>query len=188
MLTIFDYFGVIAQDHFWYQAQDIAAGRHKSADMQEFNRVVNIGDMSWDEFCHKVANDIGLSVDDVRAGYQKHKVTPHIVELIHDLRSAGHRTALLSNASAEYLVPIMTKLGFGLLFDSVYISSDMGYAKPDKRAFSHVLNMEKLLPHEAIMIDDNAINVDSATSVGMAGIVFNDVLSCRESLKKLLIL
>ena len=84
-------------------------------------------------------------------------------------------------------MPIMTKLGLGQLFDAVYISSDIGYAKPDSRAFLHVLSAEKLLPHEAVMIDDNAINVDTAISLGMIGVVFESVQACRVALKKALI-
>lgn len=185
MLIIFDYFGVIAQDYFWYAAQDVAAGRHKLAEMRALSLAVNIGDLSWTEFCQNVATDIGETYEYVVQGYQDQRITPHIVQLLYEIKTAGHQLVLLSNASHGYLLPSMRKLGLDKFFDNIFVSSEMHLSKPDPQAFLFALNAMSVLPADSIMIDDNPANIEAAMALGVAGVLFVSADQCRRELTTL---
>jgi len=79
----------------------------------------------------------------------------------------------------------MEHLGLNNLFENVYVSSEIGFAKPDKRAFQYVLKQTGVTADKAIMVDDSARNIDSAKTIGIQGIIFNprdDVLGEIKSL------
>lgn len=182
MLFIFDYFGVVAQDHFWYTAQAGVAAHGHSEQMRSVSLKMNVGEVSWDDYCRAVAADLAVSFDEIQKRYTEHKITPHIVELLHDIKAEGHGIVLLSNASSEYLLPIMRRLSLDKLFERTFVSSDMHFVKPDPRAYEYVLKEMNTAPSEAILIDDNAQNVDGARSCGLAGILFESTDTCRKEL------
>ena len=175
---IWDYFGVIAQDAFWYTAAQIAKGRGTHELMDELHHKVDLGQITWDEYCRAVSVDISVPYDEVVDRYQQHNIKPETIMAIKHLPEHTH--VLLSNASHTYLLPIMERLGLNSLFKQVFVSSSIGYAKPDKRAFEVVLKMMDVEAQDAIMVDDSPGNVEAARAIGMKGIVFepgNDVLS-----------
>ncbi len=188
MLVVFDYFGVIAEDTFWDEAKRRAVMGGEAEEMRELLDEMNVGDISWREYCENVSVEIGVSAEDIDRRYQEHNVTPHVVDVLHAVKRAGHTVVLLSNASGEYLTLVMGRLGLDRLFDRIFVSSDMHLTKPDPRAYEYVLSEMQSEPGDAVMIDDNARNVDGAISVGMKGIIFESVPQCREQLHKLVVL
>ena len=172
MLIIFDYFGVLAQDGFWYESKATATVHHKGKHLASLNRKSDLGEISWSDYCGAVAKDLKLPTEQVMKQYQDHKINTSVVRLAHSLKEKGYTIVLLSNASSEYLLPIMKKLGLDALFDKIFVSSDIHLAKPDPLAYEYVLNEMGFEPYEAVMIDDSQHNVDSAISVGMRGIVY----------------
>jgi len=184
-VIIFDYYGVIAQDAFWYEVKGIEAGKHKSEYIQKLSDEVNVDKISWQEFCEAVARDLGLSIEVVRERYADHKIKPGIVELIGTLRQK-YRIVLLSNASAEQLVPVMQHLGLDKLFERMFVSSQIGLMKPNPEAYLSVVRELNVEPNECVMIDDAKRNIDSAVALGMKGIVFEDTAACNIQLQALL--
>lgn len=183
MLIIWDYFGVIAQDSFWYTADRLAGGKDKSENIHYLQAEADLGHVSWDDYCLAVASDIGLTLEEVTTGYQKHDIKQKNILAIATLQEHTH--VLLSNASAGYLKPIMEKLGLDKLFTNIFVSSDIGYAKPDPRAYQYVLKQTGFEPENTLMIDDSARNIDVAMELGMKGIVFEpdfDVVGVIRSL------
>jgi HAD superfamily hydrolase (TIGR01509 family) len=172
MLIIFDYFGVIAQDGFWYASKALAGARKKGEHIRTLSSRSDLGEISWGRYCTAVANDLNLPVEDVKKRYQDHKINELAVKLAHNLREGGHTVVLLSNASAEYLLPIMDRLGLNMLFDRVFVSSEIHLAKPDPLAFDYVLREMNYEPNEAVMIDDSEANIAAAKELGMHGIVY----------------
>jgi putative hydrolase of the HAD superfamily len=88
--------------------------------------------------------------------YEAHwKLFPDSIPAIEKIRTAGLRTAMLSNASDEENVRRMLdnhKLGF--YFDPVVISAAIGIRKPDRRAFQPVLDAWGIPAAEIVMIGD----------------------------------
>lgn len=69
------------------------------------------------------------------------------------LKEKGLRLALLSNVSTPYKAAFR-KLGLAEYFDVITLSSDLGFAKPDKEIYLHTLQQLDIAPEEAVMIGD----------------------------------
>ena len=59
-------------------------------------------------------------------------------------------------------------------FDVIYNTAEMGVAKPDPAAFERVLADLELTAADAVFIDDLAVNVEGARSVGLRAHVHTD--------------
>jgi HAD superfamily hydrolase (TIGR01509 family) len=184
MLIIWDYFGVVAQDAFWYTVERLADGKGSSELMQELHREVDLGLISWDEYCHAVSKDIGVPYEEVVERYQQHQIKQQTVMTI--LGLPQHTHVLLSNASHTYLLPIIERLGLGTLFSHVFVSSQLGFAKPDERAFKTVLQAMNTSPEDALMVDDSVRNIGAAAALGMKTILFHDPMKIGLEVTKLI--
>jgi HAD superfamily hydrolase (TIGR01509 family) len=170
MLIIWDYFGVIAQDHFWYTAERLADGHGMGQGIKDAQHKADLGIISWKDYCREVANDIDEPLDEVLERYQHHQINQNVIRAVSHL--TGHTHVVLSNASHEYLLPIMDHLGLMKIFKTVYVSSQIGFAKPDQRAYAHVLKAEGFDTDDSVMIDDAPRNIDAACEMGMHGIIY----------------
>jgi HAD superfamily hydrolase (TIGR01509 family) len=182
MLIVCDYFGVIAMDSFWSDAQSAAETEGRIGDLRVKSAAVNKGDMTWDMFCEYVAGLTQLSVQEVRRRYDIHSVQSDVVLMLNELKNAGHTVVLLSNASSDHLYPKLRELGLSALFERVFVSSDIHLAKPDPRIFQYVLDEMRVESGAAIMIDDSPSNIAAAESVGMKGIVFTSTEECMDAI------
>lgn len=180
MLIIWDYFGVIAQDSFWYTAVQIAEGKGMGDDVKALQKKADLGQISWDDYTLAVSKDIDVPVSEVRDRYQQHNIKQQNIMAIKNLPEHTH--VLLSNASHTYLLPIMERLGLNSLFTRIFVSSELGFAKPDERAFNAVLQEMHFEAKDAVMIDDSARNIDAAIMLGMKGIVFDENIEVETEL------
>ncbi len=90
--------------------------------------------------------------------------------LLRSLRTAGVRTAMLSNSwGNDYPREL-----FPDLFDAVVISSEVGMRKPEERIFTHALSRLGLTPGQCVFIDDIEANVAAAQALGMIGLHHRD--------------
>ena len=72
------------------------------------------------------------------------------------------------------------------LFDVIIISSEVGLIKPDPEMYLLTLDRLKVLPQEAIFIDDKENNVIGAQAVGMLGIQFKDSAQTLQEIDRIL--
>ena len=72
-----------------------------------------------------------------------------------------------------------------LLFDKVFLSYQMGMWKPDVEIYHSVLKQINLQPHEALFLDDNLKNIESAKAIGMQTILVEPPTSITEYCKNL---
>lgn len=88
---------------------------------------------------------------------------------VHDLRSRGIPTALVSNCSHSTR-PIVDRLRLGEVFDVVVLSFEVGSRKPDEAIYRESLKRLGVPPEEVgscIMVDDQAEYCDGAAAVGL---------------------
>lgn len=183
MVIVWDYFGVIADDAFWYTAQEIAATHGFSDELSRASVAVNKGTLSWEDFCQEVSEDTGIAYVEVIRLYNQHNINKHAVLTIKSLKKQ-YRHVLLSNASHTHLLPLLEKLGLNVLFDDIFVSSLIGYAKPDPRSFLHVLHSCDIDADQAILIDDMVRNCEAALSVGMNAITYSENTDIHKELQK----
>ena len=74
-----------------------------------------------------------------------------------ELRARGGRLYLLSNAQAIFTTCELRALGLEEAFDAVYLSSDYGCKKPDRRFFDLLLTQQHLDPARSIMVGNDPI-------------------------------
>ncbi|MHA4741673.1 HAD family hydrolase [Dyadobacter sp. MSC1_007] len=114
---------------------------------------------------------------------------PERVELLKKL-SQKYRLFLLSNTSSIHITQVnkILKASTGVerlgdLFETVFLSYEMGLMKPDPRIYTQVLEQAGLLAEETLFLDDNADNIKSASEVGIETIHVQKPVTILEYLK-----
>jgi putative hydrolase of the HAD superfamily len=105
------------------------------------------------------------------------------VELVTEVREAGHRLFVLSNmhhASADYLE---RSHDFWSLFDGAVYSCRIGHVKPEPEIYQHLLSTYELEPAQTVFIDDLRENLESASRFGIRTVHYRDVDQCRRELR-----
>jgi putative hydrolase of the HAD superfamily len=93
-------------------------------------------------------------------------VDPAMIGLVRRAKRAGLATALLSNAGRSEYPPD----GWATLFDAVVLSGEVGMRKPDIAIYRYTAKRLGVAPHEAVFVDDLAVNVRGAVAAGMIGV------------------
>jgi putative hydrolase of the HAD superfamily len=96
---------------------------------------------------------------------------PEVRETLSALRERGIALAVVSNFDSR-LIAILEGLGLAPSFDHVFVSSAVGYAKPDPRIFEFVLTTRQLAPHKVLHVGDSIANdIEGASAAGIKGIL-----------------
>ena len=97
------------------------------------------------------------------------RLYPQVREALIRLRKEGFRLWLLSNAQRVFTEYELRHLGLGDVFDGVYLSSDHGCRKPDRRFFRALLEEQELSPEACLMIgNDLETDIAGAKGAGLA--------------------
>lgn len=100
-------------------------------------------------------------------------------ELLAALRRKG-RVILLSNAQSLFTRPELEMLGLSDCFDSIYLSSEAGFKKPDPRFYRLALEQEGLGPETCLMIgNDPVCDGEGPRAVGIPAYVIRSGISPR---------
>lgn len=104
-------------------------------------------------------------------------------ELLAALRQRGCKLWLLSNAQAIFTRWELDRLGLSDCFDGIYLSSDYGVKKPDRRFFDILLQEQGILPERAVMIgNDGVCDIQGARMAGLAAVYIRSNLSPAEQI------
>jgi HAD superfamily hydrolase (TIGR01662 family) len=100
---------------------------------------------------------------------------PGALELLHDLKRAGHRIALVSNtqwrSAARYRADF-AGWGAAECFDAYVTSLDVGYRKPHTAMFEHALEQLGVDAAQAVMVGDSPTkDVAPAKKLGMRAVL-----------------
>jgi HAD superfamily hydrolase (TIGR01509 family) len=82
--------------------------------------------------------------------------------------SNAHTLASLSNISEMHWERICTEMDLAPYFSSNFPSFKTGYVKPDRDAFINAIEALDCRPERVLFMDDNAANVETARTLGMA--------------------
>ena len=110
---------------------------------------------------------------------------PGMEELIRELKTAGYRIFLLSNASVRQH-DYWPQIPGASYFEDTLISADVHLVKPQPEIYRAAVDKFGILPEESVFIDDNTLNIEAALNAGMHGIVFHqDVDELQRKLRQL---
>ena len=106
------------------------------------------------------------------------KLYPGVLEALAELRKAGYRLWLLSNAQRVFTAFELRHLGLGEQLDGIFISSDYGCRKPDARFYEALLREKGLKVEDCLMIgNDRHTDIAGAKGLGMATLYMHTALT-----------
>ncbi|MEL7155437.1 MAG: HAD-IA family hydrolase [Actinomycetota bacterium] len=111
-------------------------------------------------------------------------VDPAMLDLVDDLRRRGLLVAVLTNGT-DTIAAELVELGIDDRFDAVFSTADIGWAKPDRRAFAHVCSALAIEPAGVFFTDDSPGKLGGAVELGMTARPFVGVDDCRRTLAAL---
>lgn len=108
---------------------------------------------------------------------------PEMLQAIRRIRSAGLRTAAVTNnwiSEEQAFAPIAE------LFDLVVESARLGIRKPDPRIFTYACEQLGVAPSKTVFLDDIGRNLKTARALGMTTIKVDDPHAAIVALEELL--
>jgi HAD superfamily hydrolase (TIGR01509 family) len=119
--------------------------------------------------------------------YEKQAViNEEVMELIEKV-GKNHKIVAFSNMIDLHFECNMKRKLFRF-FHKIYLSSQIGVAKPEKKAFEFVLKDLNVKPGECLFIDDNPENVAIAAGLGISAYHFETAPALEGFLQKQVIL
>lgn len=112
------------------------------------------------------------------------RLRPRMLQLVRDLRARNIRCALASD-QVEWLDRLDARRPFFHEFDRLYISYRLGKGKADPTLFDDIIADLGVRPREALLLDDNAGNVERAVSRGLDAWLITDEAACLARLASL---
>ncbi|TAM44185.1 MAG: HAD family phosphatase [Gammaproteobacteria bacterium] len=192
--VLFDFGGVIAEEGFHQGLRALAArnGLDETRVLQACHDAIYgsgfiIGRGGEADFWRALRAHISFreSDDEVRADVlARFRLRPHMLQLVHDLRARNIRCALLSD-QIDWLDRLDARDHFFREFDRLYISYRLGKGKADASLFDDVVADLGVHPREALLVDDNAGNIERAVSRGLIAWLFTDEDACLARLAPL---
>ena len=183
--VIFDCFGVL----YTGSLVELANRCRTEEDVKAFydlTRAADHGFVSREDYIDQVTNLTQLSSREVVGLMDNAQIrSSGVFAYARELKTRGYRVAVLSNIGCDTIQKLFTDEDYQL-FDEIIASGDIGITKPHLTAYDRALDKIKVLPHEAIMIDDSYANVSGATEAGLHGVVFMSLVAMKKDVEALL--
>ncbi|VVB60517.1 Haloacid dehalogenase-like hydrolase [uncultured archaeon] len=112
--------------------------------------------------------------------YQENKEVFQFVSL---LKQNGYLTGFLSNT--EYPAMRFFQKQHYDMFDVTVFSCAEGTRKPEKKIYQILLTKLRVEPQETVFVDDRSEFIDGAETIGIHGILFQDLDQLRRDLSSL---
>ncbi len=193
--VIFDLGGVLVRTED--RAPRTKLGLRFGKSYAEMDRVVfnkssyraSIGEITSREHWQFVMHSLDLPESEIESFYDQFfggdVVDYEIIKTITALRPQ-YTTALLSNAWDDLRQLMVKKWKIESAFDQIFISAEIGIAKPDERIYKFTLEKLGIAPEEAVFVDDFIENIEAARVLGMHGIHFKEPEAAMRELRDLL--
>ena len=196
--VIFDWGGVFEalpdEAHFtqWERRLALESGTLREILWGKVWHQLEAGAITNDDFMQHVADRLGLpdaeaALRFVSEFYASDRFNPEVAAVARALRGR-YKVALLTNTLPGQDKLIRERFGLDVYseFDVYVNSAYVGLRKPDPAIFHLTLDHLALAPQQAIFLDDNLRNVDSARQLGIHTIQFVDPATSLAELEALL--
>ncbi|PWT77671.1 MAG: hydrolase [Bacteroidetes bacterium] len=116
---------------------------------------------------------------------EQSKILPGMIQLLHQLKKKyGIKIAVLSNEGRELAEYRIKEFKLHEFADFFIVSSFVHFRKPDADIFSIALDIAQTAPENVMYIEDRAMFVQVARSLGIHGIRYTDFAKTAEKLKE----
>lgn len=184
---LFDCFGVLVTDVLELIRKEARSTDPQGAsEIDGLVRSANLGILSRDESNKRVAEILGITVEQYRSRITEGEVRDEkLFEYILELKKQ-YKTAMLSNISKESLQRRFTDTELNKYFDVVVTSGEVGFVKPSAEIYEIAADRLGLRCDECLFVDDRERFVEGAKAVGMQSFVYEDFTQFRSELEKYL--
>jgi putative hydrolase of the HAD superfamily len=146
----------------------------------------NLGLISDAEFRAAMARQVGIDPEDwSRVIKNTERLNTELLTYIKQLRPI-YKTAILSNANKGVLDRLIGEKWLQQSFDEIIVSAEVGIVKPDERIYQLVADSLGCMPSECLYIDDRAIFLGPARSLGMSVLLYENFDQLKQDMDKLL--
>ena len=102
------------------------------------------------------------------------------VTIIENLKKENRVVCGTNTIEPHYLTRV--ERGDYQLFDDLYASHLLGIAKPKAAFFEYILRKEQIEAGEAVFIDDDQKNIESAARLGLEAVLFRDAGTLKKEI------
>ncbi|WP_022868841.1 HAD family hydrolase [Schaalia vaccimaxillae] len=131
-------------------------------------------EVSDDALAQLVAMDAGRMNDPL----------PEALALVNELKEAGVRLGILSNAP-QAIADAIRAAQWSDVFDTFSFSCELGISKPSRGIYRHALEQQGVGPENTVFVDDRKKNVRAAELMGITGLIWENVKQAHQSLVEL---
>ncbi|VXB53106.1 HAD-IA family hydrolase [Plantibacter sp. T3] len=143
---------------------------------------VTTGRITRAEWVGRIGGLVGDRAAAEEWGAQTWSVDDALLELSDEIRTAGLTTAVLTNGT-DTIAAELAASGIADHFDAIFNSADIGFAKPDVRAFQHVLDALQVRGEDVFFSDDSPAKLAGAEQLSMSTHRFTTVEALRGRLR-----
>jgi putative hydrolase of the HAD superfamily len=150
------------------------------------------GDLLPEEYWHAFASQAGVTlsgdmIEELRRWDIEmwSRTNGPMILWLENLRSAGLKTAILSNMPVDMVAHVRRNFLWMKHFDHQIFSADVRRIKPEPAIYEYSLDVLKVPASEVLFVDDRDANLEQARAAGMRGIRFQSVNELRDDLHAL---
>lgn len=169
-LIIFDCFGVVFEEVAPTFLKRYIPDEKALIIKEKLFVPADLGKISYDELLTNMAEAIGMDKTEMIREWNsmfilREAILPYIKAL-----GEKHDVILLSNAPLGVVEEQFEKHGLAPLFKRMFISCNLGLAKPDKEIYLHCIREMGKAYDEVYMVDDNWSNLGHLPEIGITPI------------------
>lgn len=169
-LIIFDCFGVIFEEVAPTFLKRFLAEDKALIIKEELFVPADLGKISYDELLTNMAKVLGADKEEMIKEWNSMFILRESILPIIKALGEKQDVILLSNAPLGVVEEAFEKHGLTPLFKKMFISCNLGLAKPDKEIYLHCVREMKKSYDEIYMIDDNWSNLEHLSEIGITPI------------------
>lgn len=181
-LIIFDCFGVIFEEVAPVFLKKFLAEDKALIIKDELFVPADLGKITYDELLTNMAKVLEVDKDEMIKEWNSMFILRESILPVIKSLGERHDVILLSNAPMGVVEEAFEKQGLTPLFKKMFISCNLGLAKPDKAIYLHCVNEMKKEYDEIYMIDDNWSNLEHLPEIGITPIHYKGDDSVLEAL------
>jgi len=183
---IFDCFGVVITDTL--ESAYSSLGGKFQEDLPEIRRILLASDKgeilsTYAELAELVRVTESTFSTAISSGREVNK---ELLEYINSKIKPDYKVAMLSNVGKGMLPQIFGRGFLEKYFDVIIASGDIGFAKPEARAYEIAADALSVRLDECIFIDDRIEYIEGAQHVGMKTILYENFGQLRTDLQRLI--
>ena len=192
--TLFLDIGGVLLTNSWDRSMRKFAAEKFRLDPEEMNERHHLtfdtyeeGKLTLDEYLKRVVfyEERSFSPDEFKDFmFRQSRPHPEMLELIRDVkRKHGVKVVAVSNEGRELTAYRTEKFKLGEIFDSFVVSSFVHFRKPDADIYRIALDIAQVPPAQVLYVEDRAMFVEIARTLGINGILHRNVQETRRTLE-----